>query len=365
MSGPGNEVADIIKRFGQSFAAVFNPNAYQKSVLQAISQCRTSSLGGHKYRCPNCNSEQISYNSCRNRHCPKCQVYKQAFWVEDRMGSAYKCKHYHMVFTVPEELNALCVENNSCFYNLMFASVWETLQQFGYTKYGVETGAICILHTWGQNLSLHPHIHCIVPSLGYSINGEMKHVGKNGKYLFPVRQLSVVFKTKFLGAVSKHIKCKDHRLISKAWEKPWVIFCEPSMTGAQHVMRYFGSYVHRVAISNSRIVSIDGDSVVFKLKDYRDYGNTKTIRLKGEEFLRRFCMHILGKGFVKIRYYGIYSVRFRSTVHKDKIEIKVPETTLERIKRLTDIDICLCPKCKKGKPVIVEILPRVRSPSVF
>jgi Putative transposase/Transposase zinc-binding domain len=369
MRRPMLEVADIIQRFGESFISKHQPNSYQIRVLRALSMCRTSALGGHKYRCDHCGCEHISYNSCRNRHCPKCQCAKQAFWVEDRINNAYSVKHYHIVFTVPEALNEICLIDSKWFYNHLFETVWDVLHSFGYSHFTVESGAICILHTWGQNLSLHPHIHCIVPALGYTFKGLMKQIGRTGKYLYPVTQLSLKFRGKFLAGVKKHLARQDLLSdylgqVKDAWNKPWVVYCEPSLGKPQHVVGYLGQYIHRVAITNHRIIDIGDHDVLFSLKDYSDQGKQKTTSLTGEEFLRRFCLHILPSGFVKIRHYGIYSSRFRSTILKDKCKmvIKPVETTIERINRLTGIDICRCPWCKTGRLILADIVPRSHSP---
>src|SRR4030043_1230776 len=370
MSRPKHEVAEIIERFGDRFILKHRPNTYQLRVLRALAMCRTSALGGHKYRCDLCGREHISYNSCRNRHCPKCQGVKQAFWIEDRINNAYPVKHYHIVFTVPEALNAICLLDGKWFYNHLFTTVWDILRSFGYSHFGVENGAICILHTWGQNLSFHPHIHCIVPALGYTLKGNMKHIGKGGKYLYPVTQLSLKFRGKFMAGGKKRL-AKQNLLphyrtpVENAWNKSWVVFCEPSFGKPEHVIGYLGQYTHRVAITNHRIVDVNDQQVRFMLKDYRDGGNGKTTSLTGDEFLRRFCLHILPSGFVKIRHYGIYSSRFRSTILKDKnkMVIKPVEYTLERINRVMGFDVHQCPHCKKGRLIPVTVMPRIRSPA--
>jgi len=371
MSRPEHEVADIIRRFGESFTSLNKPNHYQLRVLRALSVCRTAALGGHKYICSNCGIEHISYNSCRNRHCPKCQTTKQAFWIEDRIKNAYPVKHYHIVFTVPEVLNEICITNSKWFYNLLFEAVWDVLRSFGYSHYGVESGAICILHTWGQNLSLHPHIHCIVPALGYSVKGHFKNTGKNDKYLYPVSRLSLKFRGVFMDGVKKYLKQNDvsdnyNQNVKAAWSKPWVVFCEPSLGSAKHVVGYLGQYTHRVAITNHRIVGVTEKEVSFSLKDYRDEGKQKVIKLSGEEFLRRFCLHILPRGFVKIRHYGIYSLRFLNTIFKkgSKMVVETVETTAERINRLTGQNILCCPCCRIGQLIPVDVIPRSRSPTV-
>jgi hypothetical protein len=371
MSRPEHEVADIIRRFGESFTRLNKPNQYQLRVLRALSVCRTAALGGHKYICSNCGSEHISYNSCRNRHCPQCQTTKQAFWIEDRIRNAYPVKHYHIVFTVPEVLNEICITNSKWFYNLLFEAVWDVLRSLSYSHYGIESGAICILHTWGQSLTLHPHIHCIVPALGYSVRGRFKHIGKNGKYLYPVTRLSLKFRGVFMDGVKKYLKQNGvfenyGQQVKAAWSKSWVVFCEPSLGSTKHVVGYLGQYTHRVAITNHRITSITEKEVSFSLKDYRHEGKQKIIKLSGEEFLRRFCLHILPRGFVKIRHYGIYSLRFLNAITKkgSRMVVKAAETKAERINRLIGQNILCCPSCRIGQLIPVSVIPRSRSPTV-
>lgn len=369
MSRPRYEVAEVIERFGKKFIEKHQPNGYQLRVLGALSKCRTSALGGHMYRCDHCGKDQISYNSCRNRHCPKCQGSNKAFWVEDRIEHAYPVNHYHIVFTVPNILHAICMLDSKWFYNHLFAVVWDTLRSFGYTHYSVESGAICVLHTWGQNLSLHPHIHCLVPALGYTLKGEMKHIGKGGKYLYPINQLSDKFRGKFMAGVKSQLAkggllSQYRSYVEKAWSTPWVVFCEPSLGKPEHVVEYLGQYIHRVAISNHRIMQVDDRNVRFMIKDNRNQGRVKTATLTGEEFLRRFCLHILPRRFVKIRYYGIYSTPFRTSIlnNKEKMVMKSVENTIERIARLMGIDVRQCPICKMGQLVPVAIVPRNRPP---
>jgi hypothetical protein len=372
MQRPKHEVADIIRQFGGQFIEKHLPNSFQVRILDAITKCRSASLGGHKDRCDCCGKERISYNSCRNRHCPKCQGAKQAFWVEDRINNALKVKHYHIVFTLPEDLNTIGLLDSKWFYNKLFEIVWDTLQTFGYSHFGVESGAICVLHTWGQNLSLHPHIHCIVPAAGLTLAGNLKPIGKKGKYLYPVRMLSVFFRGKFMEGIKNRLKhCKlltqYQDLLNNAWAKPWVVFCEPSFGSPAHVVGYLGQYTNRVAISNHRILSIEDDGVTFNHKDYREKGRQKPVKLSGEEFLRRFCLHILPYRFVKIRYFGIYSSRFTTLVKASskKLVVKPEESNMERLLRLTGFDIFQCPYCKTGRMVVIEIIPRIRSPTSY
>jgi hypothetical protein len=254
----------------------------------------------------------------------------------------------------------------------MFTAVWETLRQFGYTHYGVESGAICTLHTWGQNLSFHPHIHCIVPAAGLDLGNKLKHIGKNGKYLYPVRNLSRVFRAKLMDSFGKHplvheIQGKHKADLRQAWKNHWVVFCEPSFGKPEHVIGYLGQYINRIAINNQRILNITRTHVKFMFKDYKDDKKSKTMTLTGEEFLRRFCLHILPKGFVKTRYYGIYHNRFNKGLLKkhEQMIIEIPETKAERVKRLTGFDMLQCQHCKKGKLVLCEVIPKARLPSVL
>ena len=374
MSRPKYEVADVIERFGPQFLAECKPNQYQVRVLNALGLCRTSELGWHKDVCDCCGKERISYNSCRNRHCPKCQSARQAFWIEDLLETTLPVKHYHIVFTVPHELNQVCLLDSKWFYGQLFSAVWDTLRQFGYTHFGVEGGAVCVLHTWGQNLSLHPHIHCIVPAPGETLAGNMKDIGSSGKYLYPVAQLSTVFRGKLMESIKRNLKkqslLQQHRhLVDAAWKKPWVVHCEPSLGKPEHVVKYLGQYTHRVAITNQRIIGIDAEGVSFMHKDYSDKAKQKPVKLSGVEFIRRFCLHILPRRFVKIRRYGIYSSRARALKQKANpkmvIDTRKGEPVQQRIQRLTGFDVYQCPFCKQGYMRVIEEIPRVRSPSAF
>jgi hypothetical protein len=366
-----HEIADAIKLFGGEFRQKHKPNSFQLATLDALVKCRTDSLGWHRYRCDSCGREHVNYNSCGNRHCPKCNTAKQAFWAEDRIEKAYAGKHYHIVFTVPEDLNGICLGDSRWFYDHLFAVVWDTLWTFGYSHYGVETGAVCTLHTWGQNLSLHPHIHCIVPALGQKPTGKMVGISKGGKYLYPVTMLSKVFKGKFMEGLKRHLGKEgildQHKdAVESSWGKKWVVFCEPSLGKPERVIKYLGQYVNRVGISNQRILQITDEEVTFQMKDYRDKGTSKVVTLDGVEFLRRFCMHILPRRFVKMRYYGVYSSKFCSDLVKQsgKMLLKPKETTAERLKRVCNFDIHQCPHCKKGRLVLIECVPRIRSPGL-
>jgi hypothetical protein len=372
MERPEYEIAQIIEQFGAAFVAQYNPNTYILRTLDALRQCRTQTLGGHKDRCDNgnCGHERFSYNSCGNRHCPKCQISKQMLWAEDRMNDALNVKHFHVVFTVPDLLHEICLLDSNAFYSALFECVWSTLRTFGYTKYGVETGAICLLHTWGKQLSLHPHLHCLVPDAGLTLKGKLKTITQNGKYLYEVHQLSATFKGKMLQKLKVQLK-KNNQLaqhqhtIDACYAKPWVVNCEAPLGNAQQIVKYLSQYTHRIAISNKHIKHIDASGVRFLYKDYKDQANVKPTYLEGVEFLRRFCMHILPHRFVKIRYYGILGSRYKKEVLplKQTPDITKPvETKSERLIRLTGFDPCKCPFCKTGIMHTVETLPKIRSP---
>jgi hypothetical protein len=372
MNRPEFEIADVIRIFGKAFVEKHQPNAWITRTLNALSVCRTSALGGHIEQCDNCSKERISYNSCRNRHCPKCQTSKQDFWIEDVSYRIPDTQYFHLVFTVPQELNTVFLTNTPVFYRILFQSVRASLQTFGYSYYGVETGALAILHTWGQNLSFHPHIHCLVPAMGISLSGNIKKISKKGKYLYPGKKLSVDFRSQMMKKVKNYLKKQDilsnfQTIIDNAWAKPWVVYSEASFTDAKRVISYLGNYTHRVAISNARIKKVDNQHVHFYYKDYRDKAKKKLACLTGVEFLRRFCMHILPKGFVKIRYFGIMSNRYakQTVMYRAAKPDRKNETTLQRIKRLRGFDVCKCPFCKKGTMHVIKTLPRIRSPDVF
>jgi len=376
------ELADVVNRFYSGLANKIKLTPLQTKVLGKIAVCRTAVLGGHEEACENCGVVRYSYNSCGDRHCPKCQAAKQAFWIDDLVRGTLPVKHYHIVFTVPHQLNAVCLHNHRMYYDLLFAAVWHTLRSFGYSHFGTETGAVAVLHTWGQNLSLHPHIHCLVPAAGYTLNGRWNNIGHSGRYLYPVHQLSSAFKGKFLDSLKRALR-KQNELslfydkVQQAYKTKWVVHCQPSLAGAEHVIKYLGQYTHRVAITNQRILNIDEGKVTFIAKDYRDRAVKKPVILDGTEFLRRFVQHILPRRFVKIRRFGIYNHTTKRNLALQFVEEKKPdidaifkkqqspETNVERFERLTGINPCLCPLCKTGRMVTIRELPRIRSPAVF
>ena len=376
------ELADAIGLFGIGLFSKIKLTSLQIKVLGRIASCRTAALGGHEEVCDHCGAVRYSYNSCGDRHCPKCQAAKQAFWIDDLIQSTLPVKHYHIIFTVPHQLNGVCLHNQRMYYDLLFAAVWNTLRAFGYSHYGVESGVVAVLHTWGQNLSLHPHIHCILPAAGYTLDGKWKYIGHSEKYLYPVHQLSDSFKGRFLDSLKRALRKQNELLlfddkIQKAYNTRWVVNCEPSLANAEHVVKYLGQYTHRVAITNQRILNIAGGKVTFIAKDYRDRAVKKPLTLDGVEFLRRFTMHILPLRFVKIRRYGIYNHTAKRKLRLQFVPEQKPdidtlikcqeplETNLQRFERLTGVSPFQCPVCKTGRMVVVRELPRIRAPDRF
>lgn len=369
------ELADVVLRFGKQLMEQENLSPQQTKALYNIVRCRTPSLGWYQEACTFCGQVRYSYNSCGDRHCPKCQATKQALWIEQLIQTTLAVKHYHIIFTVPHCLNKICLWDSSIYYKLLFRTVWTTLRSFGYTHYGVETGAVAVLHTWGQKLCLHPHIHCLVPAAGYTLDGHWKNIGKTGRFIYPVHQLSKDFREKFLSVLKqklKKLKMLDtfDKYIQQAYKKPWVVFSEASMAGAEHVIQYLGQYTHRVAISNHRILKITNTHVTFIAKDYRENALPKPLTIEGVEFLRRFCLHILPKQFVKVRRFGVYNPTTKRHMELEfgnetveTFKAKKKETARETLKRLTGFDICLCPICKKGTMVVIKEMPRIRSPA--
>ena len=366
------ELADVVKKFGRLFVHKNNLSPQQTKILHNIIQCRTAALGGHEEACDNCGEIRYSYNSCGDRHCPKCQLYKQNKWIEKLEKETLSVKHYHIIFTVPHCLNGICLWNDKLYYNLLFKSMWETLRTFGYTEYGVESGAVAVLHTWGQNLSLHPHIHCLVPAAGFSLKGKWKNIGKNDKYLYVVQQLSATFKGKFLDSLKRQLRKIKHtgfiNQIEQAYQTKWVVYSEAPISGVKQVVKYLGQYTHRIAISNQRIKSIEEGKVHFYAKDYRDNATQKLVKMDGVEFLRRFVQHVLPKGFVRIRRFGIYNSTTKRNLALQfaAASSNIDELIAEKVNHLENdslIKAHCCPACKKGKMVVVRELPKIRSPT--
>jgi hypothetical protein len=277
--------------------------------LLAIKKCRTQALGGHIDACTCCKKIHISYNSCRNRHCPNCQGHKQEQWIQSRVDELLNVPYFHVVFTLPSEFNRFCLLYGKQIYNALFASAWQTIKAFSGKELGVTPGMIAVLHTWGQNLSLHPHLHCIVPNGGVTKAGFWKP-GKQGEdFLFSVEAMSSMFRAKFIAEIRKQQLPVPQTTYDKVFKKHWVIYAKKPFGKPAYVVEYLGRYTHKIAISNHRILAINKTKkqVTFSAKDYKKNGRKTTITLSTKEFIKRFQLHILPKGFTKIRHYGFLS----------------------------------------------------------
>jgi predicted Zn-ribbon and HTH transcriptional regulator len=371
---PRLEVADIVRLHGKTFMQSHVLSPEQREVLQAISVCRTAALGGHLDVCDACGYEQPSYNSCRNRHCPKCQSLSQAKWIAARKEKLLPTKYFHIVFTLPAELRPVVFANRERAFNLLFEAASATLLAFGYgKKLGAQLGITAVLHTWTRTLAFHPHLHCIVTGGGLSDDG-LRWVEASDQYLFPIKALSKVFRGKFLEGLARakilgqiDVGGNDGlaRLREKVYRSSWVVYAKAPFGGPEQLVHYLGRYTHRVGISNHRLLSLTEQGVHFATKQ------GKTITLAPHEFLHRFVSHVLPKGFVKIRHYGLFASRNVSTrlaQARKLLEASWPETSSatqapatpgdvrDQMLALTGLDISLCPRC--GAPLRRAPLPR-------
>lgn len=319
---PQLEVADILRTYGPAYRARHPVSPEQATVMTNLSRCRTGALGGHVDACDGCGYVRISYNSCRDRHCPKCQAREREAWVEARLDRLLPVEYFHVVFTLPEQIQPLALQNRRAVYSLLFRTAAETLLELAADprRLGAQIGVTAVLHTWGQTLRFHPHLHCVVTGGGLSRDGSQWVAARPG-YFLPVLVLSRLFRGKFLAGLRKafvngELACagsiadlaQPARL--KHWlddleHRSWIVYAKPPFGGAAQVYRYLGRYTHRVAISNSRLISLQEGRVRFQYKDYADGHQSKQMTLEAEEFLRRFLLHVLPKGFVRIRHYGL------------------------------------------------------------
>lgn len=363
------ELSDIFRSHQEVFLQKQKLCAEQRKAFKAIMQCRTSALGGHIDRCNNCGYTKQAYNSCRNRHCPKCQFVKKAQWIDKLAGNLPPVKHFHVVFTIPACLHKLFYINQKMAYSLLFKAAGNALMQCAKNPkfLGAQVGAVAILHTWGQTLTYHPHIHMIVPAGGLS-DDNMEWIPTDKKFFLPVKVLSAVFRgilCKFIdkaiieGDIKLPIDIVDFKAIKeKCYKTNWVVYCEKPFSCSDSLINYLGNYMHRVAISNNRIIKHQDDKVAFSIKDYKSDGIRKNIKLDAEEFIRRFLQHVLPSGFFKIRYFGFMSLsNMQSKLAKcfeliEKVSfIPVLQglSALEVWRNITGQDPLCCPKCKIGK----------------
>jgi len=379
------ELGDILRRRGERYAASHPVSSIQHKVLRALSQCRTAALGGHLEACNRCGHRRAVYHSCRNRHCPKCQALAQADWLEARRADLLPVDYFHVVFTLPHEIGPLALYRPRVVYDLLFRAAADTLATFARDPryFSADTGGTlgitAILHTWGQNLSLHPHLHCVVTGGALASDGESFVTPRHKGFLFPVRALAKVFRAKFIESLwqaFEHGKLGEDTsvptLCNKLRNLDWVVYAKPPFAGPESVLAYLGAYTHRIAISNSRILNLEDDRVAFRYRDYADDRKQKVLRLDALEFIRRFLLHVLPKGFVRIRHYGLLANRSRrQKIARCRALLSAPEpptpakeTVSEKLLRLAGIDIHCCPVCREGRMVVVAEIDRARRRSL-
>ena len=387
MRPSGLELADIFRQLGPAYrrdhAAALSRG--QRRVMSAIERCRTAALGGHVEQCDACGHQRIAFNSCRDRHCPKCQSLTRAQWLEDRRAELLPVQYFHVVFTLPQEIAAIAYQNKAVVYDLLFRATAETLRTIAADPrhLGAEIGFIAILHTWGQNLLHHPHLHCVVPGGGLSPDGQRWIACRPGFFL-PVRVLSRLFRRLFLamlqqafaaGALKFHNALAElqdpaafARYVAPTVRADWVVYAKPPFGGPQRVLDYLGRYTHRVAIANSRLVAFADGQVAFRWKDYRHASRQKVMRLEAGEFVRRFLLHVLPSGFQRIRHYGWLANRSRAAKLERcrqlldvpapaPVQADEPADYRDRYQRLTGVSLWECPHCRRGRMVCIETLP--------
>lgn len=377
------EVADILRAHIAEYQKTYPLLPEQYKIVHNLLSCRTSMLGGHIEKCDNCGAEQISYNSCRNRHCPKCQHMPRERWLEARKAELLPVPYFHNVFTLPHDLNSIVLFNKKVMLNILFKAVSETLLTFGENpknRLGGKAGFIAILHTWNQTLNAHFHLHCLVPGGVMKEDGSWKPCKKN--YLFSVKALSKTFRGKFIDYMSKAYKAGElefpdtssglknpdqfHRFKKTLYSKAWVVYVKPTVASPEYVLEYLGRYTHRVAISNHRVLSLKNGMVTFRYKD-RKSGQKMTKTISAVDFIRRFLKHSLPNRFFRIRHFGFLSNRvkkrnirrIRDSIGESEITSKTDKKSIdEMMLKLTGVDITCCPCCKKGRMRVVYEIPK-------
>jgi Putative transposase/Transposase zinc-binding domain len=389
MARSGPEVADVFRRYGDAYRAQHDTALCraQRRVMTAIELCRTAALGGHVEQCDHCGHQHISYCSCRNRHCPKCQSLARAQWLDDRRAELLATPYFHVVLTLPEEIAAIAYQNKATVYGILFRAAAETLLTIAADPkhLGAEIGFFAVLHTWGQALLHHPHLHCVVTGGGLAPDGSRWIACRPGFFL-PVRVLSRLFRRLFLTDLQKAFDAGklrffgDHAALSeptafKAHLAPlrraeWVIYAKPPFAGPQQVLEYVGRYTHRVAISNNRLRDIENGKVRFSWKDYRHHDRHKLMTLSADEFIRRFLLHVLPQGFHRIRYYGLLGNRHRAEkLARCRELLAMPPTEpvedqteldyRDRYQALTGASLKQCSVCQQGQMVIIATIDAV------
>jgi hypothetical protein len=391
---PALEVADVIRQYGDAFLDRFGGvlSAAQRKALRDLAACRTAVLGGHIEYCLDCGHERIAYNSCRNRHCPKCQALARARWLAQQAGHLLPVAYHHVVFTLPAEVSELALANPAVLYDLLMRSAAATLREVAANpkRLGAAVGVLMVLHTWGQNLHHHPHVHCVVTGGGLSCdaNGQVDAapcwVACRPGFFLPVRVLSRVFRGKFLDGLNQlfeqdklllpgRLRMLAEASVRAAWWKTlyardWVVYSKRPFGGPEQVLRYLAGYTHRVAISNSRLERLEDGRVTFRIKDYADGARTKRLTLDAEEFLRRFVQHVLPRGFVKVRHYGLLANAQREARLRVCRRLLLVVTVAAAVPRADTVPIepaqprC-CPECGGRRLVYRELAPAEPAPA--
>ena len=381
---PVLEVADIFRQHGPDYRASHGLPVAQQRVLRAIEVCRTAALGGHLERCVHCAHERPVYNSCRNRHCPKCQAQARVQWLADRQAELLPVGYFHNVFTLPHELNDLLAANAQVLYNLLFRSVAQTLQAFAADpQYGLggQLGFTAMLHTWDQKLLYHVHLHCVIAGGALAWDGQ-RWLAARRNYLFPVTGLSAAFRDRYLEGVQRAFVRGElifpgrllrlstaelfQQWLEPLWHKDWVVYSQPPWGGADKALEYLSRYTHRVAISNRRLRSLAEGQVTFDYRDRRDGNRVKQLTVPAEEFIRRFLLHVLPRGFCRMRQYGFLGNRVKEErLARCRVllgastaaEATAPPATLLLGAALPVNDHHTCPRCGVGPMVVVACLP--------
>jgi hypothetical protein len=388
MDRPQFEVAHVFRRYGEAYRQEHGASLSmaQRRVMTAIEVCRTAVLGGHLEQCDHCGHQRNAYNSCGDRHCPKCQSLARAQWLEDRQAELLDTQYFHVVFTLPEQIAAISYHNKRELYGILFRAAADTLLTIAADPehLGAEIGFFAVLHTWGQNLLHHPHLHCVVTGGGLSADGS-QWISCRAGFFLPVGVLSRLFRRLFLEYLLKAFDASKLEFFSSLEslrdrssfldylaplrEVEWVLYAKRPFAGPEQVLDYVGRYTHRVAISNNRLLDIAEGKVSFRYKDYRYDAQQKTMTLEAEEFIRRFLLHVLPEGFQRIRYYGLLANRYREqklALCRELLDMPTPEPpSLEgakdyrkRYEELTGSSLSQCPVCHQGRMLTIEILPR-------
>jgi len=381
-SRPRIEVADIVRKYGAEYRQKHRLDSWHQGVLNAIQNCRTQILGGHIDQCDCCGHQAISYNSCRNRHCPKCQGMDNIRWVQEREAELLPIEYFHVIFTLPHELNLLAQYNPSTVYNLLFKAATETLQSFAKKRWDGTLGITCVLHTWGQKLEQHIHLHTIVTG-GVLAEQKQRWINTPKNYLFNVKNLSKVYRGKFCSELKQAYrqgeiinppgsiiaKSEEHLqyFIEGLQRHAWVVYSKPPFAGPEAVLKYLSRYTHRIAISNQRLLAEKQGKIEFTWKDYKENCKEKEMSLKAEEFIRRFLLHVLPKGYVRIRHYGILAGRDRQAkLTQCRLLFGLPaqakkerQSNLELLQELRGADPTACSICGQGHRVfMVDLFSR-------